>query len=221
MIDNVTAAKVIYFTKENARFYKTKNGFAAMKAFIPPVETLDDDYSLETDEEQKTPDRHGAGFNGPGRRGEKRVSGKKLFDPDGECEWQDVGRVYFHRAFPFDMPDKFISVMDKESNEYGMIKDLDVFDEETKTLINEALDRKYYMPVIQKILELKEQFGYSYWTVLIDKEKREFSVRDTFKSILRISDTKLLILDSDGNRFLIEDLSALDRKSMRKIEVYL
>ena len=27
---------------------------------------------------------------------------------DGECIWQDLGRVFFHRAFPYELPDEFI-----------------------------------------------------------------------------------------------------------------
>ena len=30
-------AEIKYFTPENAKMYKTKNGFAAMKAFMPPI----------------------------------------------------------------------------------------------------------------------------------------------------------------------------------------
>ena len=49
--------------------------------------------------------------------------GKDDLAEDGESDnsplWQDLGRVFLHRAFPYDMPDKFISVLDKDGKEYG------------------------------------------------------------------------------------------------------
>ena len=207
MNDGNFKTKIIYFNKENAAFYKTDNGFAGMKAYLPPVELLDDDFSFD----------NGNMPFGP----HDDISPRDFIDYDGEYSWQDLGRVYFHRAFPFDMPDSYISVMDRNSNEYGIIKDINDFDDETKDIIRSSLDRKYYVPSIQKIDEIKDKFGYSYWTVIIDGEKRDFSVKDTFKSIIKISNTKLLIMDCDGNRFLIPDINELDGKSYRKIELYL
>jgi len=49
----------------------------------------------------------------------------------------------------------------------------------------------------------------------------EISLKDTFGSIIRISDTYLVIVDVSGNRYLLPDVNALDRKSYRKIELYL
>ena len=34
-------AIITYFTPETAQFYQTKNGFAAMKAFLPPLQKDD------------------------------------------------------------------------------------------------------------------------------------------------------------------------------------
>ena len=226
-------AKVIYFTKENSVFYQTSGGFASMKAFIPPVELLDSDHALDMESVPFLPPpmMEGGGPHGHPmmggemphglQKGNKHIPTRKLFDPDAECIWQDLGRVYFHRAFPFELPDKYISVMDKDSNEYGIIRDLNDLDAEAREIINRSLERKYYLPVIDKIFEIKEQFGYSYWNVSANGEKLDFSVRDTFKSIIRLSDVKLLVLDSDGNRFIIPDYTKLDKKSSRKIETYL
>ena len=49
----------------------------------------------------------------------------------------------------------------------------------------------------------------------------ELVLKDTFGSIIRISDTYLVINDISGNRYVIPDVTALDRKSYRKIELYL
>ena len=49
----------------------------------------------------------------------------------------------------------------------------------------------------------------------------EFTLHDTYKSLIHIDDKRVIILDVDGNRFEIPDVSALDRRSYRKIELYL
>lgn len=180
--------EIIYFTPENAEFYETENGFAALKAFIPPVKKDD----LADDAE-----------------------GAK------EPVWQDLGRVLFHRAFPYEKPDEFISVQDEDGREYGMIRNLADFDGKGRDVVDKALSRKYFCPEIKKIRRLQEQFGYSLWEVDTNVGPRELVLKDTFGSIIRVSDTYLVILDISGNRYVIPDVSALDRKSYRKIELYL
>lgn len=180
-------AEIKYFTTENTKLYRTKSGFAAMKAFMPPIKKDD----LTEENQDNTPD------------------------------WQDLGRVYFHRMFPFDSPNEFISVLDKDGKEYGVIRSVSEFLGEDAEIINEFLARKYLCPEITKILSLKERLGYSYWEVETDKDRMNFSMHDTYRNIARVSDTRLVLTDVDGNRFSIKDTLALDRTSFRKIELYL
>ncbi len=150
---------------------------------------------------------------------------KSEYDLDEETEkepiWQDLGRVFLHRAFPFNNPDKYISVVDISGYEYGMIMDLAVFGEESRKLLQNALDRKYFMPNIEKIISIKEQFGFSFWKVETDRGYAEFSVKDTYKSIVKMSDKFVVIIDSNDSRFMIKDVFTLDSSSYKKIELYL
>lgn len=183
---------IIYFTPENAEFYETENGFAALKAFIPPVNK--DDLAIE---------------------------GKDAEEKDRSPVWQDLGRVLFHRAFPYERPDEFVSVQDEDGKEYGMIRRLADFDGKGRDIVERALKRKYFCPEIKKIRKLQEQFGYSLWDVETNVGPMELTLKDTFASIIRVSDTYLVIIDISGNRYVIPDVSALDRKSYRRIELYL
>lgn len=141
--------------------------------------------------------------------------------PTGEPEWQDLGRVFFHRAFPYDQADKFISVTDKDGNEYGVIKALCDFDGHGREMIDKELKRKYFTPIIKKVFSLKERFGYSYWETETNHGKMSFAMHDTYRNIAKVSESRLVLTDVDGNRFEIPDVMALDRKSFRKIELYL
>ncbi|MBO5110003.1 MAG: DUF1854 domain-containing protein [Clostridia bacterium] len=130
-------------------------------------------------------------------------------------------RVFLHRAFPFDKLWEFISVLDIDSNELGMILSTADFSGAQEELLKTELQRKYYSPMIRKIISVKDQFGFSYWKVMTDEGETSFTMQDTFRNIVHVSDTKKIFMDVDGNRFIIEDIHALDRKSLRKIELYL
>lgn len=177
-------AEITYLTPENAVFSRTKNGFPAMRAFLPP---FTDDLT-----EEKLPP-----------------------------EWQDFGRVQFHRAFPFDAPDEYISVLDQDGKEYGIICSLSDFEGEARELIQKELDRKYLAPIITRILSLKDKLGFSYWEVETDLGKRSFTMQDTYRNMFRNSENGVILTDVDGNRYAIADVLKLDPKSYRKIELYL
>ena len=130
-------------------------------------------------------------------------------------------RVSLRRDFPFEELWSFISVVGTGETEIGMIRSVGDFSGETETLLREELERRYYSPVIRKIHSLKERYGFSYWKVETAEGDMEFTLHDTYKSLIRVDAKRVVILDVDGNRFEIPDLSALDRRSYRKIELYL
>lgn len=134
---------------------------------------------------------------------------------------QDFGRVYFHRCFPFETPDEYISVLDKDGREYGMILRLAELPQEAQDIIKGELDRKYFCPVISKITSMKDKLGYSYWTVETDCGEMSFSTHDTYRNIARVGNGMLIVTDVDGNRYRINDVAKLDKKSFKKIELYL
>lgn len=140
---------------------------------------------------------------------------------NGAQETQEYSRIFLHRAFPFDHPYAYISVLDKEQKEIGMISDIEAFDPDTTAMLRAELERKYYTPVIRKILSLKDKFGYSYWKVETDEGELSFTLRDTFHSLLKVQGTRIFVNDIDGNRYEIPDVEKLDRKSYKKIELFL
>lgn len=179
-------AQITYLDGKNAVFSRTEGGFAALRAFLPPVGEDDLDENRNT-----------------------------------EPVWQELGRVWFHRMFPFETPDEYISVLDRDGKEYGVIRRLSDLDAEQREIVGHELDRKYLCPEITRIYSVKEKLGTSYWQVETENGRMRFSMQDTYKNIIRVSETRIILNDSDGNRYSIKDVSALDRKSYRKIELYL
>ena len=112
-------------------------------------------------------------------------------------------------------------MLDREGNELGLIRDAGDFGEEVKALIERELGRRYRVFIIKKIKSVNERYGYSYWKAEDDSGEFEFTVRDTYRSITKIDDDRIYISDIDGNRYEIPSLSALDRKSFKRIELFL
>lgn len=145
-----------------------------------------------------------------------------LANENGETEEQTYERIFLHSAFPFDMPHSYISVLDKDQKEIGMIRELSALSEETQKILLGELGRKYYAPRITKILSVKERYGFSYWRVDLENVSDfSFTVQDTYRSMLKVDPTHVFIIDVDGNRFEIPSVEELDRASYKKIELYL
>ncbi len=130
-------------------------------------------------------------------------------------------RAFLCRQFPFELEWDFISVLDEEQQELGIIRRLSDFSGEAEELLREELRRRYYAPVIEAILQVKERYGFSYWKVKTAEGELSFTLHDTYRSIVHADENRLLFLDVDGNRFEIPNVEALDRKSYKKIELYL
>ena len=131
-------------------------------------------------------------------------------------------RVFLHRTFPHELSDQYISVMEDDNKEIGLIYNIDDFDERTAELLRDEMSKKYYSPVVVEIKSMKERYGFSYWqAVTEDGRNISFTMRDTFKNILHTGDDSVVLVDIDGNRFTIKSISGLSVRSYRKIELYL
>lgn len=134
---------------------------------------------------------------------------------------EEYPRVFLHRMFPFEELWAHISVLTADNEEVGMIENIEAFSEDAVALLKEELNRKYLMPSITAIHSLKDRFGFSTWKVESSIGPLEFTLRDTYRSLLKVGEGRMIITDSDGNRYEIPDVMQLDKKSYKKIELYL
>lgn len=130
-------------------------------------------------------------------------------------------RAQLYRQFPFELEWEFISVMNEEQEEIGIIRNVSLFDADIEGLLRDELRRRYYAPVIERVISIKERYGFSYWKVHTPEGDVSFTLHDTYRSIIHAGQNRLILLDVNGNRFEIPDALALDRKSYKKIELYL
>ena len=130
-------------------------------------------------------------------------------------------RAFLCRQFPFELLGEFISVLDEDQCEVGIIRNVALFEGETRSLLESELEKRYYSPKIRRILSMKERYGFSYWKVETAEGEMSFTLHDTFRSTVRVGEHRVILMDVDGNRFEIPDVRELDRKSYKKIELYL
>ena len=228
-------ADIVYLTPEDSKFSMTDGGFLTLisEKDVKPEKLFDEGAGPEG-----PPKGFGGGLGGPGgfggppprfggggpmHGGGHRGHGRKApcevkYTDDGK---RDYGRVILHRAFPFDRPNEIISVQQEDGFEIGIIKNINDFDDETIKILNRSLDDKYYIPEIKKILSAKDRFGFVYFKCETDGGLCDFVVRNPFGSIIRLSETRIIIIDIDGNRYSVKNTNALDRKSYRKIELFI
>lgn len=133
-------------------------------------------------------------------------------------------RVMVQRAFPLSEPTRYLSVReireDREpGEEIGVIADLSELSEEKQRLLCEELAMRYFTPDILKIHKLKEERGFLYLETDTTAGARKITAHNNSGSFIRLSKTRILIIDVDGNRYHIPDIRALDKKSIRNLEV--
>ena len=126
-------------------------------------------------------------------------------------------KILLYRIFPFSMEEEYISVRDEKNEEIGIIKSFNDLNSKARKIIRDELDWIYFCPIINKVYNLEEEFGYSYWEVETDHGKKEFTLRGN-KAITPIAEKRILITDLEGNRYQIKDIDSLDKASLKLID---
>ena len=133
--------------------------------------------------------------------------------PDGSIRTK-VEPVY---AFPVSATSQYISLMVEESNEIGIIQDIKHLPHESRKILVEELQKRYFMPKITKINALEGQFGITQWVVETSQGDVQFSLRSRY-DIVTLENGRILIKDADGNRYEIENYNKLDPQSIALLE---
>jgi len=96
-------------------------------------------------------------------------------------------------------------------------------DRESRELVLEQADQVYFMPRIVRIVRIEEKpgMGIARWEVETDRGSNSFEMVSRSESVWYVGRNRLVIRDADGNRYLIEDLNALDKRSRRLADLYL
>jgi hypothetical protein len=140
-----------------------------------------------------------------------------------KVEGEEYSRVQVVRMFPFSEPGKYISIRTAEetSKEIGVIEQLEVFPEDVREMLTEQMALRYFTPIITKVYQIKDQYGFAYFDVETDRGHCRFVIRMGGNAVVHLSDTRIIISDIDENRFEIPDVSKLTIKEQKKLDLFL
>lgn len=121
--------------------------------------------------------------------------------------------------FPLTAPERGISILDQEFEELLCIDSLSDLSEQASGLLKQELKLREFIPVIQRVISVSGKTEPCEWLVETNHGITRF-VLNSEEDVHRVSNQAVNILDANGMRFRVEDLSALDRRSRAFIEWY-
>jgi hypothetical protein len=136
-------------------------------------------------------------------------------------------RVTLRRCFPLSAKNTNILVKIPETEkehdqELGMIADIQELDAQSLEAVLKELDLFYFVPAIRRIVKIREEFGFLYWSVETDRGEKEFVMRDSpIGSVRKVSEGRYLIIDINQTRYEVPDMETLDLTSQNLIRRYL
>jgi len=139
-----------------------------------------------------------------------------LVDSHGNT-YTDVEPV---RCFPVSHPDQWIAICDEQGHELACIQHMAELDPQLRRTLEEELAGHEFVPVVQRIVEVREESDCSYWELETDRGPVSFET-NAENAVQRLNGHRAMILDKTGIRYLIPDTAALDRASRRMLEQYL
>lgn len=139
-----------------------------------------------------------------------------LTTADGEV-YQGVLPV---RAFPISAADEGVSIVAANGQELAWIDQLSDLPEETRSMVEQELGRREFMPEITRIRHVSSYSTPSNWTVTTNRGEAIFTLKGE-EDIRRLAGASLLIADNHGVHFVIRDLLTLDKVSRKILDRFL
>ena len=121
------------------------------------------------------------------------------------------------RLFPMSGLRNYITLLDKDLKEKAIIRNLDDLDEESRKAIEGCLEEYYMIPKIISMIDITEKFGVLTWKCVTDRGTRSFNIKNRHSDIKLLFDGRVLVRDSNDNRYEIDDVNAMDKKSRKML----
>lgn len=122
--------------------------------------------------------------------------------------------------FPSSNGRKFITLLDENGTEQAVIRDLDNLPKDQRQVIEDCLTEYYLIPHIVKILNTTEKFGLITLDTETDRGPARIEIRNLLYGFKQVGN-RLLLRDSNDNRYEIPDLRKLDTKSRHLLDNYI
>ncbi len=120
--------------------------------------------------------------------------------------------VWVRRCFPWSEPARFISLLDKDENEFALVQDLADVHRGSREVLEEAMVEAGFVLEIVRIFDIDEEVEIRNWKVETRQGTRTFQTRlDDWPR--QMPGGGILVRDVAGDLYYVADPSALDGKS--------
>lgn len=134
---------------------------------------------------------------------------------------EPVTNVSVFRAFPLSAPYNFLSIRTEKNKELGLLADPTALESASRMIVEEEIRRRYMLPVVRRVIRLRERFEILECLVETDRGTCHFSIRNLRENLLRPQPNRYILTDVDGNRFDIPDLRELPLASQALLLAHL
>ena len=136
---------------------------------------------------------------------------------------KEYDRVGVYLTFPLTNPEEYISIReaDEKAKEIGLIQNLKDLKKEEQDMIREQVRLRYFMPVIRKVMDVKDEYGYAYWYVQTDFGTCRFTTHMGGDAVINLGGDRYQITDIDGNRYELPDFYALSVMERKKLDLFI
>jgi hypothetical protein len=124
------------------------------------------------------------------------------------------------RAFPVTAPDEGVAIMSKDGKELLWIARVADCEPQFAALISDELAQRDFMPVISEITSVSSFITPCTWTVATDRGVTQFILRGE-EGIRKLGSGALLITDSYGLQYLVQDYRKFDRAGRKILDRFL
>ena len=126
-------------------------------------------------------------------------------------------RVSVVRMFPISDPTHYYGFLDGAGKDIGVVEEPAAMEPGSRSLAEEELEKRYFVPVVDKVLEVREDYGTLVWTVDTDRGRHTYMVRSIKENVVELPGGRMIVTDVDGNRFEFPDTGALDSRSLNAL----
>ena len=81
--------------------------------------------------------------------------------------------------------------------------------------------KAYSGPVIRKVMDVREDYGYAYWHVETDNGVCRFTTHMSGDAVISLGGARYLVTDIDGNRYELPDFYALGIQERKKLDLFI
>ncbi|RYG68535.1 DUF1854 domain-containing protein [bacterium] len=122
-------------------------------------------------------------------------------------------------AAPLSRPGQYLSILDPKGEDIVMIENpQQQLSAASWQAIQAEIRRRDLTSRVSRLISAREDNGAVYFSVATDRGDRDFVCNNMSTNAIWFGENRLLLLDTEGNRFEIEDLVALDARSQSLIE---